>query len=390
MKLFFRLLQFQEEEKKQYLSSELEKMHPCFSDEFIFDSALKKINRKGLSESVYVMNKYKLAEYEGKRHFSGLGFFIDEKHHGKRFFINKKWKLILSMPVFVLAVVVMCICGASYAVKKTGLKGVKSIKTEDTKLVSEIPERHSTYDSEKESFDVSSFLQTVKNAGGKITLLEFRTEGFTQNITASVSGVYPETLPGEVFRNGGESVLYENGIPKMQISYSWKISDATRTLSASGLVSPYLSNYDFNKMLRDKLIEHGAVLKVEKAPPYHIEFVCKTKDSELFDSLSNLINEDNRIVSYVSVKLMENEKLYIGLSIESVPVKGFDLSWLSQNIPLFIEEKKSESKKIVRSTKIPETLQKKIGEIRRADNSLVIYFKDSDGKIQKRIEETKK
>ena len=56
--------------RKQFLCSELEKLHPCFSDEFAFDSVIKKVCKKGLCEDVFVMNKYRLAEYERKRHFS--------------------------------------------------------------------------------------------------------------------------------------------------------------------------------------------------------------------------------------------------------------------------------------------------------------------------------
>ncbi len=89
--------------RKQYLCSELEKMHPCFSDEFAFDSAVKKISRKGLCAEVVVMNKYRLAEYEDKRRFSGKGFRLElnPEKTGKtgkkalflrrRFFIDKKW-----------------------------------------------------------------------------------------------------------------------------------------------------------------------------------------------------------------------------------------------------------------------------------------------------------
>ena len=50
--------------RKQFICSQLEKMHPCFSDEFAFDSFVKKVTRKGLTEEVYVMNK--LIEYKKK------------------------------------------------------------------------------------------------------------------------------------------------------------------------------------------------------------------------------------------------------------------------------------------------------------------------------------
>ena len=38
--------------KSRFLSSELEKLHPCFSDEYAFDSFLKKLSSKGIFSDV--------------------------------------------------------------------------------------------------------------------------------------------------------------------------------------------------------------------------------------------------------------------------------------------------------------------------------------------------
>ena len=56
-----------------------------------FDSFVKKVTRKGLTEEVYVMNKYKLAEYESRRRMSGSGFYIEDRKSFYRFFVNQKW-----------------------------------------------------------------------------------------------------------------------------------------------------------------------------------------------------------------------------------------------------------------------------------------------------------
>ena len=51
--------------RKKYLFSELEKRHPCFSNEFCFDSKLI-LGKKGFLSDVIVMNKMKLAGYDRK------------------------------------------------------------------------------------------------------------------------------------------------------------------------------------------------------------------------------------------------------------------------------------------------------------------------------------
>ena len=57
--------------KQRFIYSELEKMHPCFSDEFCFDSTIKGFSKKGALSDVMVIHKYTLAEYEAKRPLSG-------------------------------------------------------------------------------------------------------------------------------------------------------------------------------------------------------------------------------------------------------------------------------------------------------------------------------
>ena len=94
--------------RKQFLNNELEKLHPCFSDEFAFDSKIAKIKRNGFCSDVYVVNKYKLAEYERKRSLSGTGLFVEKGENKKlwqkrRLFVEKKWKLtVFTLFVFSL------------------------------------------------------------------------------------------------------------------------------------------------------------------------------------------------------------------------------------------------------------------------------------------------
>ena len=51
--------------KKHYISSQLEKLHPCFSDDCSFDTHLH-LKKTGIKADVVVMQKLKLAEYKSK------------------------------------------------------------------------------------------------------------------------------------------------------------------------------------------------------------------------------------------------------------------------------------------------------------------------------------
>ena len=59
-------------QKNKYLCSQLEKLHPCFSDDCCFDSRLK-LSVHGLQADVVVMQKFRLAEYKSQNHHKPIG-----------------------------------------------------------------------------------------------------------------------------------------------------------------------------------------------------------------------------------------------------------------------------------------------------------------------------
>ena len=54
-------------QKNKYICAQLEKLHPCFSDDCCFDSKLR-ISNRGLQADVVVMQKFRLAEYKSQNH----------------------------------------------------------------------------------------------------------------------------------------------------------------------------------------------------------------------------------------------------------------------------------------------------------------------------------
>ncbi len=389
-------LSFAGKRKRQFLSSELEKLHPCFSDEFAFDSKIAKIKRNGFCSDVYVVNKYKLSEYERKRSLSGSGLFVENGRNKKlwqkrRLFVEKKWKFtVFTLFVFSLLVLIGIFSGfytGRSIEDDVGKKNEISVPVKDN--VSEIS-GSDLFVEDKQFILEETFLKNVAEADGKISWLEWKLNGYTETLSAFVSGVYPENLNNA----GGESVIYENGIPKLKVSYVKQLRPQdTREIIDSD--NTFLSNSDFNKLLRKTLNEAGAKLIEEKAPPYHIEFFYKPVNASdnLFELLAGIISEDRRCVSSVSIYQTEASDLRIGLSIETIPLTGFDLKLLSENLKLFIDE--SKRKVMPEAPQNPGTekfasenkVQKKeplikVGEIKHSDNTTVVFFKNSEGKLK--------
>ena len=396
--------------KKQFLCSELEKLHPCFSDEFAFDSVFRKISRKGLCEDVFVMNKYKLAEYEGRRRFSGSGFFVENDSKDKAGNQNRFCRIFIAgkcnLSIFAIyGCFIMCIAGIAGGVlagnsNVVSVEATSEITAMDTK--GEIPVQSGM---ESENNLVSSFMRAVSEANGKIDLFEWSLEQGKERLAVSVKGVLPENLP-ENFINGSENILYENGIPQMKLI---SVKNPVPRESTPSLIP----NADFYKKLREILKSAGAELKEEKAPPYHIEFICKKKSENkkteidsvngwnescmLFQELAKIINEEGRALSSVAIKSLNSEELKVGLSIEKLFFEGFDLRTVAENLELFESNPKpSERKKIadgIQTVKAekdePEKQLVKIGEIKRPGNAAIVFYKNPDGKILKVSKEGK-
>ena len=363
------ILPFTKKKKKKrklFLCSELEKLHPCFSDEFAFDSKIRKISRKGMMADVLVVNKYKLAEYESRRRMSGSGFYIEDRKSFHRFFVNQKWKnfvfLTLASFVFLAAIIVNNV--QKKQTRQESPELLESRESQETREIQEtqaIQERQAILESQKvlPGEMTEKFFAAISDAKGKITSFEWKTEGGTKVMKASLEGIYPEQLKsvkeGLEFSSPEENVIYEESVPKMKVSYSFR-ADIADTFAGTAVIGqekiPALSNSDFNKSLRNLVRQSGASLKQENAPPYHLEFdyTCTEEKSKktfenLFEDLSELVEQNRRVVTAFSIQSHRNSEakglnFRIGISIEQITsqvIEGFDLAGISKYIDLFID-----------------------------------------------------
>ena len=147
------------------------------------------------------------------------------------------------------------------------------------------------------------------------------------------------------------------------------------------------------------IIENGAVLKEETAPPYHIAFSCKKEAKQLFQDLSKMIADDGRTVTSLDVHSAENNNLQVGITIECLSIEGFDLSLISEYLALFTNSSSKEMNKqdvpaalmkindVKHSNPINVIQDKVVGVIKRPDNSSIVFYKDSDGKLKTLIKQ---
>lgn len=381
--------------RKRFLCSELEKMHPCFSDEFTFDSVFKGINHKGINEDVFVINKMKLAEYEAKRRFEGSGFSVEQSensenpantekrcfcHRQYRLFMNFKWKLTIWTCLACLLVgSTGVVCGALVSrenMRSSENSGMPEAAVEETK--SKKPEKPAKLENPIET----AFFENISSAKGKIASFDWKLQGFSKTMNAFVKGVYPEML----FAAAGKNVVYENGVPQMKIS-------CEQTIKGSVVKDQKTEPFMANQILRELISDAGGVLLEENISPYHIEFSCRInpETEKMFEKLESIIREQEMAVSQLSINQNGNGELRTGLSLERIPFseEGFDLKLLAENLQLFsVESGRKSAKKTSTASEVlkkeqprPESRQK-LGEIKRPDNSLVVFYKNSEGKME--------
>ena len=374
--------------KKQFLCSELEKMHPCFSDAFAYDSCFHGIKKGGLCQEVFVINKLKLAEYERKRNFSGSGFFMENKIK-RRFFIDRKWlRMMWGISACLIVGLTGGLCGALAAT--SAASAAASASSESGHQITNEESGAGASDAALEGGEFSkvvvcpveiSFFESLSRSGGKITSFEWKSDGYTQRLNASVSGAFPESFSG----SSKGPVIYESGKPRINLSYERHL---TQNYSFIQQFDDNSDNSDFFKTMRETVLNSGGHLTEERSFPYQIIFSCGPDciKGKLFARLAEKIALYNFTVTELHIKQSGIEELSLSLVAEKLPLPlmntGLDLNLISQNLSLF-DIKKADNKRPVLVQKEKEnSSRQKIGEIKKSDKTSLVFYKNEKGKME--------
>lgn len=383
--------------RQLFIYSELEKLHPCFSDEFSFDTKLKSFSKKGISSEVMVIHKYKLAEYEARRVSSekmidracGTGF-LAESCKRQRFFVDKKVKRRLCLGLSLILLFFLftsLVIGTKIEKGNEGESFSLSAAASDTDVYEDFVEESG----EELTALGQSFFADVKGAGGRILSFHWSFDGFTEELSARVKGVYPEDFTGV----GAMSVNYEKAVPLLQVSGSrknhfYKLQNISAT--SDGLY----------QKLRKILADNEALILEEKLNPYKITFSCKRELMQnIFFALDEAFNQSERLISLVDIKTKEDGFFDIEIGALTAACKDkvkvgevISLNVLAENWESFGENLLIKSSSVKENKNlIPKNLPQKktdgvkIGEIKSSEGKIISFYKSSDGKIKKITEE---
>ncbi len=360
---------------KKYLFSELEKRHPCFSNDYCFDSKLR-LGKKGFLSDVVVMNKGKYASYrrKGGIHLEGLKL--------KRF--REDFVFIL-FPFLSLCLVIFFIAGR-VDFKKSDFIPLENNSTE------EITAPGFVVESEKEISGYKGLMEdifeAIEKSKGKLSILDWKIEGGKEYLSLQVKDMSPEIFfdfkDEESFYLS--AVTYEN----KKSSFSFTCERAFPYLHNDNVRSE-MKNVPFQKELRELLLREKCHLMEEKFFPYSIR--CKISDFEIFKVLSDFLKLKNIAVKKIYLKEEASDYFLVDIFFDEEKNinSGLNLNLLKSYKELFliseeVNEMCERPKKSKNTGHLLNESLKKIGEVRYTNGSKLIFYKDKNGKVVKRNE----
>lgn len=365
--------------KKKYVFSELEKRHPCFSDEYAFDVVLKP-GRKGIFSDVVVVKKIKLAECRKK--IAGLKL---EDCKGKRFRRIDGKKVLL--PGFLLLVFLSLLIGN----KSNHMRG--RTVTEEVSFLPQREVKSSAQSENKDEFLENLFL-IIRNEKGTISDFLWKTNPSGHELSVTLKSLYPEKLGSFIEKGKVSSIVYVNGKPEFSYSRQFNIGseEPFRTVPKTN---------QFQKEIRKIILENECKITEENFIPYCVKFsyeknpvTGKSEKFKVFLRLKELFEALGISVESIRLKMTELNGEYkydaeLLVNTQASYESGIDISILSLYQDVFISERNMTQQiaTTVRkevSMEKENTSYKKIGEVIHADGTRLIFYKDQNGKLKTR------
>ena len=362
-------------QKNRYISSQLEKLHPCFSDDCSYDSHLK-LRKNHLIADVVVMQKYKVAEYKAQN----KRLYVKEQKT-TQIFASKKQTLVVGVSVLAVVVLIaLLIAAVIHGVVKKELT-VTQTQTPpqtvpDTNLQETVP------------LNTPKLISFIATHEGKITNFVWSCDGYTENASMKISGIYPEQLEASLKSLRLSPMIFENSLPALTVSLSQKSIQTQSTVPQQ--------TQNFKARFREILFQNNFTLAEESVAPYGVKLSApleNTTTAELaqnFTAIFTTLLQNNFSLSKIQLDCNEQcLKLELIFSeVKLLPQTELYES-LINNMEAFLPEQSAPPLRQPRvvTQQIATTKQpavQKVGQIIKPDGSVQIYYKDENGKIIKR------
>lgn len=367
--------------RNRFISSELEQRHPCYSDNFGFDSVLC-LNKKKFMADVVVIDKLKLSEYRKKNTPWIPGFFVEETKR-PRFPSDRIKGMEMGAMALVLGVTAACLSFCFH-------KNSSGLAAEDEVIsVLQISDSLTSETSVQEPDNlVKDFFCEITDNQGELLNFNWKLDGYMEKMSAAIKGVFPEKLEHLGTKQKLSTVIYENGIPRFELS----VTCEKRKNQCEGTKAA-LENVSAGEFIREILQSHNCVIIEENYSPYQVKFI----PDQSFSVLRSIEEKsDSRLpgISLVGISPYREKNYLIELEFRNDLdfSDGFSTCVLADYASVFQPDKKERTGKkedaglfigakgTGKDEKAGQGL-KKIGEVKHENGTRSVFYKNLQGKM---------
>ena len=400
-------------QKNKFLYGELEKRHPCFSDDYLFCSKTFLKNRK-LESKVFVMDKMKLAEY--KLQYPKGQFVSEDKRKIPLFYQSQHGKKIGILILFAILII-----SFFQIVKNKKLHTLENNLIVDTVIESEeekitLPDNFNFILND----ECECLFEIINCNKSAIKSFCWEYSNFYERFDVSVNSVFPEVVLDSLPESKISNVNYYENKPSFNLTYEKKnVIEGLENENQK-------ENNEIIQNVRNLLLENKCTLIEETVNPrvFRFNLTVKQKDfmhfqkENLFIRLGHFLYKEKimlELFSFNCKKIEENAVLFdvairfgeykIGESVQFIQEDENSKNiceFIGKNIEPFFAEIILDAKKSKRTNdKVsggksnfvekreklnnPVVVKDRIGEIKNKDGSITIFYKSKENKILKEV-----
>ncbi|MBO4385869.1 MAG: hypothetical protein J5817_02505, partial [Treponema sp.] len=382
--------------RKNYIAKKLEQLHPCFSDNCCYDAKYR-LKKGKLIAAVAVMDKVKLAEYKtgDKKH---LPLKFGEENKLEFFNSEKLLNISLALAIAFLA----ALLSISYALHSKA-KNQAQVKKNANSSTSTLAAKKEAEDFDKaiqqnivQAYKtLDDFLQSTQKSGGRIKncsliFLEDQSNEQAYKMNFSMKECFPQDFPKEEEEDQQNqrifsAVTYSNSKPEFSASLYGKAKNVIKLkqeLSKSQIDDIRLSIWSCNGILLTDFSDEGIV-----------EFSFQNKSAEkILENLKNVCKEHSIFPAAIEIEPGKfNTRMKI-IFAEKINAENFNPLALLKDYSIVFSEnylqkakpmqtKNSAARNVV-ATKENPAKDESFGKIIQKDGSVLVFYKNSQGKIR--------
>ena len=365
-------------QKNKYICAQLEKLHPCFSDDCCFDSKLR-ISNRGLQADVVVMQKFRLAEYKSQNHHKPI--YIEELKKIPFFKDYKTKKRNVIFAAIGLIVSILIFFSVRFRNGASSINNPASAVPASSQINIEV--------AKPDSFlQIKNLLETIISSAGKITGFSWKLNGFTYSCELSLQNIYPEQLLEVLPQITVSSVTYEKNIPLMTAKINVSLNSANFKNDID------VPAHEIASAFRNYLIQNKITVIEETVKPCGIKLRLPG-EIEMVKSFFEYLLDEQISVSEFSIN-PGKDSIFVSIGFSFVQIKNQNVIYESiiENADVFFAKKepdantediqKSARTKPSQKSQTENKKETSVGKIIRTDGTTVEFYKDENGRIKQR------